>query len=537
MNVPLLFHTLKHLRVKQLLYQCWYRLHKHRLVNVDCPFDIKRKWWVESVVKPISLLSDDSFDFVNIRSCFTGWNEQKHGNLWTYNLNYMDWLCQEGIDYATGEKWINCFIEEMHSIKLGMDPYPTSLRTINWIKFICKHWDKIDFDSRDKWNNALYTQIVHLERRLEYHLLGNHLLEDFYGLFIAALYFEDERLYNKISRLLLRELHEEILPDGAHYEQSPMYHCILLDRLLDCYNFSSQNKCFKGQDKVTNQLKTYAQQMLGHLESIVYLKTEYSGSKIPLLNDSAVGIAPTYDDLCNYACRLGIKFNKIELGACGYRKLKNRRMEALVDVGNITASYQPGHTHADTFNFELLIDGVPFIVDTGISTYNKTQRRQYERSTSAHNTVSVDERNSSEVWGGFRVGRRACVNIEEDTPNRIKASHNGFKKTLDFGVQCVHVRTFEMFEDKWCVVDNVMGGKTAIAYLHFSPNVKIEPLKNDMLQTSVAKICFRGASHIELLDAKVSKEYNVFENTKKVAVHFHNTLETVIIPNEMRGEL
>ena len=74
---------------------------------------------------------------------------------------------------------------------------------------------------------------------------------------------------------------------------------------------------------------------------------------------------------------------------CGYRKLCSTHLEAVVDVGNITATYQPGHSHADTFNYELRIDCRPFVVDTGISTYNKTARRQYERSTSAHNTVTV----------------------------------------------------------------------------------------------------------------------------------------------------
>ena len=72
---------------------------------------------------------------------------------------------------------------------------------------------------------------------------------------------------------------------------------------------------------------------------------------------------------------------------CGYRRLQGSRQEAIIDVGNITATYQPGHTHADTFTYELHIDDCPVIVDTGISTYNKTPRRLYERSTQAHNTV------------------------------------------------------------------------------------------------------------------------------------------------------
>jgi len=35
------------------------------------------------------------------------------------------------------------------------------------------------------------------------------------------------------QRLLARELREQILPDGGHFERSPMYHAILLKDVLD----------------------------------------------------------------------------------------------------------------------------------------------------------------------------------------------------------------------------------------------------------------------------------------------------------------
>ena len=77
-----------------------------------------------------------------------------------------------------------------------------------------------------RWNDSLYAQCKLLERKLEYQLLGNHLLEDAYALFIASIYFSDKKMYDKASCLLYKELDEQILPDGSHYEQSPMYHCI-----------------------------------------------------------------------------------------------------------------------------------------------------------------------------------------------------------------------------------------------------------------------------------------------------------------------
>ena len=66
-------------------------------------------------------------------------------------------------------------------------------------------------------------------------------------------------MYDKASCLLYKELDEQILPDGSHYEQSPMYHCILLDRLLDCYNASIN----RGHEKMCELLKLYVVRMLG----------------------------------------------------------------------------------------------------------------------------------------------------------------------------------------------------------------------------------------------------------------------------------
>jgi uncharacterized heparinase superfamily protein len=47
------------------------------------------------------------------------------------------------------------------------------------------------------------------------------------------------------------------------------------------------------------------------------------------------------------------------------------------------------------------------IVDSGVFEYEAGDMREYVRSTAAHNTISVDGAEQSEIWGAFRVGRRA----------------------------------------------------------------------------------------------------------------------------------
>jgi len=488
MNFSLLLNTVVHLKLQQVVFQVYYRLHKPIYKQLVSPNETLKTRLVDFIPKP-QCLKEDVFSFLNLSATNPDWSSTGNGMLWAYNLNYMDWLGQEGLTTKEGEKWIDRFIVGLDTNQVGIEPYPIALRSINWIKFFIKNPEIAKKEKLD----SLYSQVKLLENKLEYHLLGNHLLEDAYALFIAAVFFQDKRLYSHACQLLNNQLEEQILPDGAHYEQSPMYHCILLDRLLDCLNFSLAT-----DDAVYSEyLKEKAVRMLGHLESVVW-----DDKTIPLLNDSAYGIAPLPKELFDYAKRLGLSWCAITMNQSGYRKLKGIRVEAIVDVGNITAKYQPGHTHADTFNYELRIDGKPFIVDTGISTYNKTARRQYERGSSAHNTVVVEGKNSSQVWGGFRVGSRCHVRLVEATNNNICAFHDGYGKPCK--------RIFSLEEDKFIVEDYYKGD--AVSIIHF------------VKDADTSRISIEGARSVEFADEKYSTEYNKFLDCKVMKIHFSGKL-------------
>ena len=470
-----------------MFYQVKYRLTKPAYKPYDAsPFKINDSVFKICPIGKYSCLRDEMFSFLNLEHAFEGWNFTENGMLWAYNQNYFDWINQTSFAKEEGCKWIDKFIEELPCHKVGLDPYPTALRSINWVKFFSNYPDC----ATETRLNSLYSQLKLLEKKLEYHLLGNHLLEDAYALYIGAAFFNDGQMLIKASKLLRTQLAEQVLPDGAHFEQSPMYHCILLDRLLDCINI-----------KPESELVDFATKMLGHLESIVW-----SDNTIPLMNDAANGIAPPPEQIFDYARRLGLRWEAIPLKESGYRKMTSEAMEAIVDVGNITATYQPGHTHADTFNYELRIDGKPFVVDTGISTYNKTERRQLERSTKAHNCIVVDGRNSSEVWGGFRVGKRANVEIAGQARNEVAACHDGFGKPCK--------RRFEMTEKGFTIEDWYDG--EAVSYVHLAEDA-------DEHRVSV-----EGAISIDVKPWQYSVKYNEFLNGKVMVIRFNNHIKYTI---------
>lgn len=520
MPIGKVIHTLKHLKPRQIGYQLYYRLHKTDFVKEEIS-DVISITIAYGVKKQISLIGKDIFNFLNIRFSPSSWNDSSKGMLWAYNLNYMDYLLQPDISKEEGLRLIEKFMQELSTNKVGLDPYPIALRGINWIKWMAANGAELDEEIKKRINDSLYSQYRLLEKKLEWHLMGNHLLEDAYSLTIGAIYFNDSRMWSKASRILLAQLKEQVLDDGAHYEQSPMYHCILLDRLLDVINVSVNNPRFGDSQEVENSvMKGTAEAMLGHLENIVW-----NDGTIPLLNDSAYGIAPSPEEIRDYAKRLGLSWKPLPLNECGYRKLSNGRIEAVIDTGDITASYQPGHTHADTFNYELRLDGKPFIVDTGISTYDKTARRQYERGTAAHNTVTVEGRDSSEVWGGFRVGNRAKVKIHNESERIVEVSHDGYRP-------CFHTRRFEMTDNGFHVRDSLTADRTGVSRIHFAPGVKPVQTGNDTITMEEATIRIEGARNVRISDERVSTEYNRFRDIKVAEITFHGELGYSVIPNE-----
>ncbi len=355
------------------------------------------------------------------------------------------------------------FIEQVDGLKDGLEPFPTSLRGINWIKFLTLH--KI----RDqKIDDSLYAQYGILIDNLEYHLLGNHLLENGFSLLFGAYYFQDEKLYAKAKEILTRELEEQILDDGAHFELSPMYHQIMLYRVLDCINLVKNNDY--RQQELLSLLQEKANIMLGWLNVMTY-----ENGEIPLFNDSTNRIAPTTKQLRHYAQSLEVQVSEsnIELKESGYRKYHSDCYECVIDIGHIGPDYIPGHAHADTFNFELYLNGKPFIVDKGLSTYETNVRRMTERGTASHNTVEVSEIDSSEVWGGFRVANRAYVTKLKENENRVTASHDGYFKKIGI----IHTREWQFDETQIIIKDSLNKKAKAVARLHFHPDVSEAMIK------------------------------------------------------------
>lgn len=530
-KVILLFHTVRHLKCIQIRYQLYHRIRSYRrsdynfnlrLNALNQPGFLQFSEWIE---KPKSL-DDAGFTFLNLSKSFKDskidWSFLRYGKLWNYNLHYMDYLLQPDMGKERGMRLIHEFMQNLTHRSAALEPYPISVRGINWIKFLNSYGIQ-----DPKIDHSLLIQYNILVDNLEYHLLGNHLLENGFSLLFGAFYLNDQRLYKKAKTILEAELKEQILADGGHFERSTMYHQIIMDRLLDNINLLQNNIRFSDQADLLSLMQIKVSLMLQWLNAMTF-----SNGQIPMVNDSAPEVAPSTKELNQYAVRLGITTETAideislhpNLKESGYRRFNGSAYECILDVGPIGPDYQPGHAHADTFSFTLCHLGKSVIVDTGISTYEKNKRRQLERSTCSHNTVQVRSNDSSEVWGGFRVARRAKIVFLQENNIKITAQHDGYKH---LGI--IHERTFENSDNCLLLTDVNIGSKKnqLVARIHLHPDIQIQHT-NNTISTEGLKIEFQGHQAIGLSDYMYAAQYNTLIPSKVIEVSFNDQLKSII---------
>jgi uncharacterized heparinase superfamily protein len=399
------------------------------------------------------------------------WNDPRFDKLWLYNLHYFDdlnaWEAQKRGDWhrALIARWI---AENPPGFGNGWEPYPTSLRIVNWIQ-----WILAGNQPSEAMHHSLAVQARWLRRNLEYHLLGNHLLVNAKALCFAGLYFagtEGERWWLKGRALLNRELPEQILPDGGHFERSPMYHLLVLEDMLDVLNIHAAY----GRH-VSPEWVEAGERMLVAVPVMVHPDGE-----VAFFNDATIGVAPPPTALFEYAERLGLNFSVADssvaaLPKTGYYRLASGPAMCLADVAPIEPNHLPGHAHADTLSFEFSLDGLRFFVNSGTSVYGTGGERLRQRGTAAHNTVMVDGQDSSEVWNGFRVARRAypfgvAWGIDNDTL-WLRGAHDGYRR---LATNQLHYRSWRLEGNALVVADELterFSQATAQFYLH--PDVEV----------------------------------------------------------------
>lgn len=526
-RLGLYWHTARYLKTIQIANRVLRKLRKFKTDTRPAPvLRIPKSDFTLSMERNQSQFGPDTFRLLNCERTIpaaTDWNHSGAEKLWLYNLHYFDDLNAKGRAARTAwhlaliDRWV---MENPPGHGNGWEPYPLSLRIVNWVK-----WALGGNVLSDRAHQSLAVQARALRAQLEYHLLGNHLLTNGKALVFAGSFFEGreaESWFETGMSILSRELDEQILADGGHFELSPVYHAIVLEDLLDLINLA------KGfGSPVPQEWTARAEKMLKWLK----VMSRPDGQPV-LFNDGAFGIAPRYDCLAAYAAALDqpepdkIASGLTLLRQSGYFRFESDAFSFFGDVARPGPDYIPGHAHADVFTFELCAAGQPIFVDTGTSTYETCPRRLLERGTAAHNTVQLGDLDQSEVWGSFRMARRARVSELAAGDSWVEAGHDGYRR-----VGAYHRRRFEFSNMQIRLEDTITrtGCRLpAVARFHCAPGLR--PYRDQgMIQVGPVRLHFTGHRGISLAQYFYAPEFNILKEAVCIEIEFAEKLRTDIL--------
>lgn len=372
------------------------------------------------------------------------WYVPGASHLWNYNLHYLEFLVPLAEKYClTGkeeykEKIIEIivsWIKEAESSVDAYEPYTISMRIPNML-IVMELLHEMDKNLVQKIYDSLYSQYRYLLKNPELGLLANHYFENCKTIIISSILFGELDVYHVYFDLFLKQIKEQILQDGLHYERSLMYHKIILEDILRIYSVLQSFHYYLDAEKLIPTIKIMAEALEG---------VEYGFDHTPLFNDAGDNVGKPRTALlkvCRSICG-EISIKRTTLPDAGYYRLDHGKYAVIFDCGDIGPQYMGGHAHNDCLSFELSINGKVVFTNSGTGQYQGSMRTFF-RSAVSHNTIMIDNREPSELWGEHRVARRIrdirAVSGELSVAGQFKSyQEDCFRRELKWEDNCLIV--------------------------------------------------------------------------------------------------
>lgn len=579
-DIKKILNTVKYMTPRQWKYRIYYtvrnKLMKRKLCKVPenigvrlLPLDYKNYVIGNTAISEANLIMDNSFPTISgIRKSFEeeiDWDLKNDSyRLVCFRLNSFKYLMTLSDAYKeTGDEnyikkgfeLIDRWWESNSTIICGdkWNPYVIAERLMNWIGF-CSEFCVLNQNDIQVYAAMIYKQAYELKKSVEYQLGANHLLSEGKALLVAGAFLRNRELYVCGKALLASEYNIQFLKDGGHYERSVSYHIESLQQYFEAITVMHEV-----EDEDYRQFIRMVRPAYQYLNGMI----DVAGN-IPLFNDAAEdypfenasGFLAT--SVCLYdtmpqnmveniyfqrwhweeAIKEVIEWDPKELfKETGYLHhqfmVGKEKYSFFFDVGDGGPDSNLGHAHADALGILLSNAKKAILVDSGVYTYNPGVERNECRSTKAHNTIEVDECNSSEIWSAFRVAKRGHSKIKRYVNNNvlmITAAHDGYCKCLSSPV--VHERSITINEGIIEINDSLKGLRKhrGIARFHIGADCCVKSLNaNEYMIDNILVWC---SESIHMVEYEYAHKFGSKEKSVCLEIPFtfvkEKTIKTVL---------
>lgn len=366
--------------------------------------------------------------------------------------------------------------------------------------------------NRPALERAIYQHGYFIEHLLSrYSSANNHLIGELVGLYALASVFKfdgaSDRWEEKARFELEAEAALQVSPDGVSKEQAFHYHLEVLEYLLFAWCISTNNErplsrevlqTIRGMtrfvrmvhpgcdlpprigdsDEATINRLTPSDPLDPYSDITAAVRAVSSPDHEPRTEKafwySAIGAGGSMPDE-----RHPEQQRVVSLPQAGYSIVRSDRLHLIFDAGPLGYPAMAAHGHADALSFCLAINGRWWLVDPGTYTYHREhQARDYFRGTRAHNTLTINEADQSQIGGPFMWVKSANAHmsdpVEEGAVIRLAGEHDGYQR---FGA--LHQRELQLNTetDDLVITDNVRlsadRATTLELNFHFAPDVVV----------------------------------------------------------------
>lgn len=373
-----------------------------------------------------------------------------------------------------------------------------AFRALSWIWIDHLAGARFESATRERLRVGLYRHGCHLENNLSIYFSRNtHLLGEAVALHALGVLYPEwpraDRWRRTGGDILAAEIDYQVLPDGADFEQSSYYHIYALDMFLFHWLLSGRPEAMRPR------LEAMAA-FLGTLGG--------SGGNMPLTGDDdggrlfhPYGSRSAFQMATLATSSIALKMReltvdparipeqaawwlgeeaRVDAGSTAPPAAASRRFvdsglvamvsgetQILVDAGGF-GSRRGGHSHSDSLQILIRRGDREILIDPGTFTYvSDRERRNWFRSTAAHNTVRIDGFDQGEMDYPFGWRSRPEVSVEEWVPG---TTEDRLTAVCRYGGR-THRRTVVFHKpDRVEIVDEIEAGPgehTAEQFWHF----------------------------------------------------------------------
>ncbi len=423
------------------------------------------------------------------------------------------------------------------SAKTTWRPIEAGLRAENWLRALALFGRVPDGVEQSLRAHAdwLLTSHGEFQRLSNWGVLQDH------GLYLLGLAMGEAGWRDEAAARLCEQLSLQVLGDGVHWEQSPMYHCEVLHCCL-----SAALAARRFGEPLPQALLDKTHRMALALGAMVrpdgLLICQSDTDEIDardllalaalLFKDPALkGAAASglyEDNLWDFADRI-TEYNALPEDS-------SRKSSALLESGNYQlisrrgfahfrcGSLGSGHGHADLLHVDLVSNGESILQDSGRYTYVDSPVRRKLKSPAAHNTIVVDGADFSVPEGSWGYSAIAEPLKGEhrfmDEADFVRGAHMGY-----FHLGVLPRRALVRLGDGlWVIVDalHATGRHAYEHHFHFGPEGRARIDGQGAVyegKRCSARLAFLGEGlRLDMGNGPVSREYNKLEDADHLRV-------------------